>query len=151
MRAPDLSHRRAGPADHELLLRLIADYYRFDHIRFDPATAAPALASLLADDRHGRAYLLELGGEVAGYVLFTYGFDVEFGGRLATVTDLYLEPRFRRHGLGERTLTFVAGECQALGLKAIELQVEEHNLPAQALYRKAGFERLTRHPMSKPL
>jgi len=151
MRAPDLSHRRAGPGDHGLLLRLIAAYYAYDHIAFDEPAARRGLTELLADDRLGRAYLIEQLGEVAGYVLFTFGFDVEFGGRLATLTDFYLEPSFRRRGLGAATLAFVTDECRGLGLKALELQVEEGNLPAQALYRKLGFARLSRLPLSKQL
>jgi ribosomal protein S18 acetylase RimI-like enzyme len=151
MLAPDLSHRRAGPGDHGLLLRLIAAYYAYDHIAFDEPVVREGLSRLLADDTFGRAYLLEQGGETAGYVLFTYGFDLEFGGRLATITDFYLEPGFRRRGLGSATLEFVSDECRALGVRALELQVEEANLPAQALYRKFGFEQLSRLPMSKQL
>ncbi len=151
MGAPDLSHRRAGPGDHSVLLRLIAAYYACDHIAFDEPVVREGLGHLLASEGLGRAYLIEHGGKTVGYVLFTYGFDLEFGGRLATVTDFYLEPDFRRRGLGSATLGFVADECRALGVKALELQVEEGNLPAQALYRKSGFERLTRLPMSKQL
>jgi ribosomal protein S18 acetylase RimI-like enzyme len=151
MLASDLSHRRAVPGDHGLLLELIAAYYAFDHIAFDAAGASEGLTRLLADDGLGRAYLLEVAGKVAGYVLFTFGFDIEFGGRIATITDFYLEPRYRRGGLGTRTLTFVANECRTLEVKALELQVEEANLPAQALYRTFGFDRLSRIPMSKQL
>jgi diamine N-acetyltransferase len=151
MSAPDLLHRRAGLGDHPLLLRLIAAYYAYDHIAFDESVAREGLSKLLADDGIGRAYLLEVGGEVAGYVLFTFAFDIEFGGRIATITDFYLEPRFRRGGLGAQTLAFVANQCRALGVKSLELQVEEDNLPAQALYRKFGFKRLSRLPMSKQL
>jgi diamine N-acetyltransferase len=151
MSAPDLSHRRAGPEDHGLLLRLLAAYYAFDHIAFDESAAGEGLARLLAEDGIGRAYLVEFAGEVAGYILFTFAFDIEFGGRIATLTDFYLEPRYRRGGLGAETLAFVADECRGFGVKALELQVEEANLPAQALYRKFGFQRLSRLPMSKQL
>ena len=151
MSAPDLSHRRAGPADHGLLLRLIAAYYAFDHITFDESAARESLARLLADDDIGRAYLLEVADEVAGYIIFTFAFDIEFGGRIATITDFYLEPRSRRGGLGTKTLAFVADQCRSLGVKSLELQVEEGNLPAQALYRRFGFKRLSRLPMSKQL
>ena len=153
MPAPDLSHRRARPGDDHLLLRLIAAYYAFDHIAFDESVAREGLAKLLADDGIGRVYLLEVAGEVAGYVLFTFAFDIEFGGRIATITDFYLEPRFRRAGLGIKTLAVAVAheECRRLDVRAIELQVEEGNLPAQALYRRFGFKRLSRLPLSKQL
>jgi ribosomal protein S18 acetylase RimI-like enzyme len=151
MGAPELSYRLAVPRDSEQLLRLIAAYYAHDHIAFDESAAREGLAMLLADGTLGRAYLVELSGQVAGYVLFAFGFDIEFGGRFATVTDLHLEPQFRRTGLGFETLRFVAAECQALGVHALQLEVERDNLAAQALYRKFGFRELTRLPMLKRL
>jgi diamine N-acetyltransferase len=86
-----------------------------------------------------------------GYVLFTFGFDIEFGGRFAVITDLYLQPGWRGKGLGAETLRFVAAECQSLGVRALQLEVEQDNVAAQALYRKFGFRQLTRLAMLKRL
>ncbi len=130
---------------------LIQAYYAHDHIAFDEPSIRQGLAVLLADESLGRVFLLEVEQEIAGYVLLGFGFDLEFGGRLATITDLYLEPAFRGAGLGTRALSLVSDECRRLGLGALELQVEQGNAPAQALYRKSGFKALSRIPMSKPL
>ncbi len=149
--SPTLTHRQASPADAEQLLPLIASYYAHDHLAFDEARIRNGLRVLLADADAGRTYLLECDGAVAGYTLFTFGFDLEFGGRLALLTDLYVQPAYQRRGFGRATLRFLEQLLPTLGVHALELQVERANLPAQALYLACGFQVLDRIPLTKPL
>ncbi len=145
----------AGPADAGELLEWVRAYYACDGIAFHAAAVAPALEELLHDATLGRAFFVSRGdesagnsdGAIAGYTIFTFGFDAEFGGRLATVTDLFFRPEHRRRGAGVATLEFIVAVCREAGVRALELQVEEHNLPAQALYGKFGFRRLSRLPL----
>ena len=146
-----VSRRRAEPVDREVLVALIAAYYAYDHIAFDEASVREGLATFLGDDSLGRAYLLQLGTQPVGYALVTFGFDLEFGGRLATLTDLYLQPKLRRARIGSETLRFIAAECRELGVRALQLEVERTNVAAQALYHAFGFRPLTRLPMVKLL
>ena len=90
-------------------------------------------------------------GARAGYVVFTFGFDHEAGGPLATVTDLFVERTHRRRGFARAALAFVAETCRALGVRGLELQVETHNAAGQALYRSFGFRSHPRIPMFLPL
>ena len=83
--------------------------------------------------------------------MFTFGFDHEAGGPLATVTDLFVEPSHRRRGYARAALSFVAGTCRSLGVRGLELQVERHNAAGQALYRGFGFRAHDRIPMFLPL
>ncbi len=106
---------------------------------------------LLADPRLGIACLIERGQQLAGYLILTFGFDLEFGGRQATVTDLYLRPEARGSGLGAAALTALEDVGRRLGLKALELQVERDNLEAQAFYTRLGFTAHDRVPLSKRL
>ena len=135
------------------LLDAIRRYYAEDGIPFDPDLVAPALERLLREPALGRAFFLETAdaGERAGYVVFTFGFDHEAGGPLATVTDLFVDPAFRRRGLARAALGFVAETCRALGVRGMELQVETHNVAGQALYRSFGFRAHPRLPMFLPL
>ena len=143
-----------APEQAEELLGFIRRYYAEDEIPFDAALVRPALARLLAQPSFGRAFFIvdASGGEArAGYLVFTFGFDHEAGGLLATVTDLFVEPTHRQKGLGRAALTFVAETCRTLGVRGLELQVETHNAAGQALYRSFGFRAHTRIPMFLPL
>ena len=141
--------KKATSADAPGLLDLIRKYFDYDGIPFDPDEIRSGLSELLNDESIGQAWLIERGLKTVGYVIFTYGFDLEFGGKLAFVTDLYLEPGHRGKGLGQQTLERVEAFCKSSGVRALELQVERDNLEAQALYRKFGFAAADRIPMSK--
>jgi ribosomal protein S18 acetylase RimI-like enzyme len=145
----NISFRTATVADAEALQNLVKQYYEFDQIPHVPEEIESGLQLLLNDSSLGQAWLVLQGSRPVGYVIFTYGFDIEFGGRLATITDLYLEPGHRRQGLGGQVLHQVEAFCRSLGLRGLELQVEQDNTEARALYKKFGFHPAERIPMSK--
>ena len=137
-----------APDRADELLDAIRRYYAEDGIPFDETLVRPALARLLAEPALGRAFFLaDDAGARAGYVVYTFGFDHEAGGPLATVTDLFVELAHRRRGYARAALGFVAETCRALGVRGLELQVETHNGAGQALYRSMGFHAHTRIPM----
>lgn len=140
---------RARAGDAPELLRLIRAYYRFDKIRFHAGAIGPALARLLRNRRLGVAWIIRDGIRPVGYVMLTFNFDLEFGGCEGLVTDLYVDTKYRRRGLGERALEVVDDYCRSRGIGTIELQVLEDNKDAQAFYRKIGFTRLNRIVMAR--
>ncbi len=144
--------RPVEPARAGELLEAVRRYYAEDGISFHDELVRPALARLLAEPALGRAFFLDdAAGRRAGYCVFTFGFDHEAGGPLATVTDLFVEPTHRRRGFARAALAFMAATCRALGVRGLELQVERHNLAGQALYRSAGFCVHDRLPLFLPL
>lgn len=141
-----------APSQAGELLDAIRRYYAEDQLAFDDTLVRPAVTRLLAEPAVGRAFFLVDGaGARVGYVVFTFGFDHEAGGPLATVTDLFVAPAHRRHGYARAALAFVAETCRALGVRGLELQVETHNAAGQALYRSFGFYAQTRIAMFLPL
>jgi ribosomal protein S18 acetylase RimI-like enzyme len=144
-----ISFQTATLPDAPVLASFVRKYYEFDGIAFVRDQVESGLNTLLADASLGQAWLILSGAEPVGYVIFSYGFDIEFGGRLALITDLYLEPPYRHRGIGRRILEQVEAHCQGLGLHGLELQVETDNAAARALYKKFGFEAADRIPMSK--
>ena len=141
--------RPARFADRTELLVLIRAYYRFDHIRFNLRTIAPALYKLLRSRTLGRVWIMRKGARPAGYTVLTFNFDLEFGGLEGLVTDLFVDARHRGHGLGRRALEVVDDYCRARKIGTVELQVERENGDAQAFYRKLGFEQLSRIVMTR--
>jgi ribosomal protein S18 acetylase RimI-like enzyme len=144
-----MSHvRPATQDDTEALIASIQAYYAYDHIPFDEASIRRGLVALAAHPEWGGAWLLCVGDEVAGHLLLTYGFDLEFGGRQATLTELYISPVHRRAGLGRLAMAHVAELLRAQGITALELQVEADNHEARAFYDALGFQAYDRVPMS---
>jgi ribosomal protein S18 acetylase RimI-like enzyme len=137
--------------DRKLLLALIAEYYSYDEIVFDESSISEGLDLLLTEPQFGCAFLIEKDHVVAGYLIFTFGFDLEVGGPLGLITDIYFRPEFRRQGLGSSAMNSLFEIATDLGLKAIQLQPERDNAEARAFYEYLGFRSFDRIPLSKAL
>jgi ribosomal protein S18 acetylase RimI-like enzyme len=133
------------------LLAFVAKYYAFDGIPFDRDAVCRGARELLASPVLGGAWLICDGDRSVGHFVIAFGIDLEFGGRQATVTELYLDEAARRRGFGTATLRFIEGMLGAMGIHALELQVEEDNAEARAFYVRNGFEAHARIPLSKRL
>lgn len=148
---PDIQYLKATPADLNPLLTWIERYYAFDHIPFDPEKIKLAVSQLLQNDQFGVAYFAHLDGRTVGYFLLTYSFDIEYGGRHATLTDLFLDETTRRTGIGSRTLQLIEDLCRHQNISTLFLLVEIDNIEAQSFYKKMGFDLHTRYSMSKAI
>jgi ribosomal protein S18 acetylase RimI-like enzyme len=82
-------------------------------------------------------------------VILTLGYSFEFRGRDAFVDELYIEPEFRRRGLGRRAMEFLEERARALGVNAVHLEVDRGNDAAAELYRRAGYADQGRFLMTK--
>ena len=149
MLTPAIDFQEAATGDIEALMPLIRAYYELDGILFDDTAIRRGLAELMADRSLGGAWLVVDAGANVGYFVLTYGFDLEFGGRQATLTDLYLAPTHRRRGIGAAAIGFAEAFLARRGIGALELQVERDNLEAMAFYERLGFEAHDRAPLSK--
>jgi GNAT superfamily N-acetyltransferase len=139
-----VSFRPCSPKDHATLLKFIIAYYRFDKIPFNRKSLEQGLHTLLRNLSSGKAWLMESHKKSVGYAIVTYNFDLEYGGVEALLTDLYVEKRYRNKGIGSLALYEIEDFCRERGIRAIELQVLQHNKSAATFYRKAGFHILPR-------
>jgi len=135
--------------DLTILTRLIRDYFAFDHLDFDGKAIRLGLRELLKSRSIGRAFVIVSNSKPVGYTILIDSFDLEFGGRVAFVTDLYLEAPHRRLGIGTEIMKQLEHFCRERGIKTIELQAERRNRAALSFYRRLGFRRHDRVALSK--
>jgi ribosomal protein S18 acetylase RimI-like enzyme len=88
---------------------------------------------------------------IRGYLALTWGFDLEWNGRDAFLTELYLLPAARGRGLGRRVLPLIEELARAQGARALHLMVRPENLAALQLYRGAGYSSPPRTFLTKDL
>jgi ribosomal protein S18 acetylase RimI-like enzyme len=110
-----------------------------------------ALRRLLAEPALGSVILMEWQGRPAGYAIVTLGFDLEFHGSDAYLTDLWVEPWARGRGLARPLLDAAEAAARAAGARALHLTVRPDNAPALALYARAGIKTSHRRFLSKGL
>jgi ribosomal protein S18 acetylase RimI-like enzyme len=107
-------------------------------IAIDPSVLETALDRLLRDPSLGGAWFIERSGKAIGYAIVTFGYDLEFGGRDAFLTELWIDPAERAGGAGSAALGMLAPELRARGVNALHLAVRPDN-PAKRLYERSGF------------
>ena len=122
------------------LLRLMQEYYVYDHLDFEEEVALSALRELLSNKSLGRIWVIRQDSVPIGYVVLTFGYSLEFGGRDAFLDELYIQESFRGQGIGAKALALVEAAARSTGIRAIHLEVERENRRAQRFYRSQGFE-----------
>lgn len=145
----ETTFRVAEAADADALLAMMRELNEHEGMAFDEPKARAALAQLFADERFGVAHLMLSGGETAGYLVVTFGFSIEFGGRDAFVDELFVKDEFRGLGVGKAALARAEEVCRARDIRALHLEVERANERAQTLYRKSGYLDHDRYLLTK--
>ena len=134
----DLVPRRAEPADLEALLRLIAEFYEVDHHPFDRAVVEPALLPMLTDDSLAQIWVLdEEPGDLTGYVIVTWSWALESGGRDCILDEIFVRDQSR--GRGSLLVAHALTEARRLGARAMFLETEAPNDRARRFYARHGF------------
>jgi GNAT superfamily N-acetyltransferase len=143
--------RGASVRDLEVLLPLVERFQAFERIPFDAGSARRSLSQLLDDARLGQVLLAEEEAAPIGYAILTYGYDLEFAGMDAYLTDLFLVESARGRGLGQWLLGEAERAARAAHVQALHLLVAPHNQRAHHIYHRAGFQTSPRLFLTKLL
>jgi len=130
---------KAKDADLDRVLVFMEAYYAYDGLPFDRAQAGAALQRLLGDDTLGTVWLIIRDDDAVGYIVLTPGYSLEYLGRDAFIDEFFIDEASRGQGIGRQVMALVEAEARALDVRALHLEVERENQPAQAFYRKAGY------------
>lgn len=134
-----ITFRPGTSTDVDAFLPLIRDFYVIDQHDYDESFVRPALELLLGEARYGRAWFIEADGTVVGYIVLTYGFALESGGRDALIDEFYIDDAHRGRGIGRQAVDFLRQHCRDEGIQLLYLEVENHNQDAFAFYERVGF------------
>ena len=118
---------------------------------FDEPAVREVLRKLLASPELGHAWVFLDEETPVGYIVLTFGYSFEYHGRDSFIDELYIDPQYRRQGIGKRAMQFVEERARELGVNAIHLEVDQGNDPAAELYRRAGYDDHSRFLMTKRL
>ena len=128
-----------NPSHTEILVGLMHELYHYDQDELDEAKARAALAVLFEENNWGRVWLIVEREEIIGYVVLTFGFSLEYGGRDAIIDEFYLRATHRGRGVGSQAAAFLKEFCRAEGIKALHLEVFNHNKKVYQFYWRHGF------------
>ncbi len=147
----EMSLRQAQILDQVALLALVQEYYSFEDIHISLKTTSLALGQLLSSPALGNAFFIEQDKEIAGYVIMTNGFSLEYGGVYQFIDELFIREPFRHQGLGTKALNHLEEWSFQNGAASIHLEVERNNTRAQAFYTALGYRDEGRYLWNKRL
>ena len=127
--------KRAETQHLPLLLTLVEAFCALDQHPYEPARVESALRPLLEHDDCGVVYLVN---DDQGYVVITWGYSLESGGREGLVDELYL--RQRGQGVGTQVMQALFEDLRGRGIVKMFLETERHNARARTFYARQGFE-----------
>ncbi len=84
--------------------------------------------------------LMEVDGEILGYVLYHQGYNADFAVRTIQVIDLFVKNKSRQSGLGTALMRALIPVCIKAGASLICTSVWTLNPGAENFYKRLGAE-----------
>jgi len=134
------TYRAIGNDDVEIAVSMMREFYAIDGYPIDELRSTQLFHAFIADESLGKSWFILSEDAIVGYVVLTFLFSFEFGGKIAFIDELYISAESRGKGIGTKTVDFIKDEAARLSVKMLYLEVEHHNHNAQKLYLAKGFE-----------
>ncbi|MCR9252759.1 MAG: GNAT family N-acetyltransferase [bacterium] len=124
----------------EEILSMMESFNAIDNYPFDKDQRTKNITEFINNPYLGRLWLIRKSNDVVGYLVLTFGFSFEYGGRDAIIDEFFIEDGYRRQGIGNKVMSLLVEEADKLKVNAIHLEVEHSNERAHKLYIKNGFQ-----------
>lgn len=137
----NVSVRVADTRDAARLIGLRQRFCEENHLRFLARETKEAFGQLLAEADLGFVCIVDSSQTVAveGYVVVSFGFSIESGGRDALIDEIAVWPQ--GHGHGSDLLRFAIELLRKRGIPRIFLETENHQARVRPFYERIGFAR----------
>ena len=127
-------------SDISIITQMMQDFYAIDNYPMDIEVAKTLFQEFISNENLGKSWLIYSENEIVGYIILTFIFSFEYGGKIAFVDELFIKETARGKGFGKEAIQFIQREVPKLSLKLLYLEVEPHNENAQKLYLAHDFE-----------
>lgn len=127
-------------ADISIITQMMQDFYAIDNYPMDVEVAKTLFQEFISNEHLGKSWLIYSENEIVGYIILTFIFSFEYGGKIAFVDELFIKETARGKGIGKEAIQLIQREVPKLSLKLLYLEVEPHNENAQKLYLAHDFE-----------
>ncbi len=131
--------RLAIASDIDVLVELMEEFYAEAAFPLSREWATAAFSDLIADPTRGAVWLVDVEGQVAGHIVLSVRFTMEFGGLIAYIDDLFVRPAYRRRGAARAGLDVLVAESRRRGCRSLLVEVGPDNAAALALYGSIGL------------
>ncbi|WP_445712791.1 GNAT family N-acetyltransferase [Flavobacterium sp.] len=127
-------------ANIEIITQMMQDFYAIDNYPINVEKSKKLFQEFITNENLGKSWLIFSENEIVGYIILTFIFSFEYGGKIAFIDELFIKENARGKGIGKEAIQFIQGEVSKLSLKLLYLEVETHNENAQKLYLAHDFK-----------
>ena len=127
-------------SDISIITKMMQDFYAIDNYPMDVEVDKKLFQEFISNEHLGKSWLMYSENEIVGYIILTFIFSFEYGGKIAFLDELFIKETARGKGFGKEAIQFIQQEVPKLSLKLLYLEVEPHNENAQKLYLAHDFE-----------
>ncbi|NUQ81836.1 MAG: GNAT family N-acetyltransferase [Bacteroidetes bacterium] len=139
-----LTIRKAVPADAPHIVRLIKDLALYEK---DPDAAVVTESDILRDAFSDHpvihTIMADWNGVPVGFALYFYNYSTWQGRKGLYLEDLYVDPPFRKLGIGKGLLIVLARIARKLGCGRVVWQVLDWNTPSIDFYESIGARHMS--------
>jgi GNAT superfamily N-acetyltransferase len=136
--------RPATESDVPTLLALIRELAAYEHLTHACVATEDLLRThLFGPDRAAEVLVAEVDNNIVAYALFFKTFSTFLARPGIFLEDLYVQPPYRRHGLGTALLHHLALLAVDRNYGRLEWSVLNWNAPSIAFYKSLGAVPLT--------
>jgi GNAT superfamily N-acetyltransferase len=128
----------ASERDLPLILKLIRNLAEYERIAHAVIATEETLRESLFTKRVAEVLIGYAGDEPAGFAVFFQTFSTFLGVPGMYLEDIFVEPRWRRKGLGRQLLVRLATIANERGYGRVEWSVLDWNEPAISFYKALG-------------
>jgi GNAT superfamily N-acetyltransferase len=128
----------ASERDLPLILKLIKDLAEYEKLAHAVIATEEVLHESLFTKRVAEVLIGYAGDEPAGFAVFFQTFSTFLGVPGMYLEDIFVEPRWRRKGLGRQLLVHLAKIANERGYGRVEWSVLDWNEPAIGFYKALG-------------
>jgi ribosomal protein S18 acetylase RimI-like enzyme len=126
--------------DIPTLLDFMEQFYVIDGYPFYKEKTQQSLIDFFSSAEQGVIWLIYDDNTAIGYFILALVYNFEHGGRNAFLDEFYLTDACRGKGIGKIVMSFLDEQAKKMNIKALHLEVEQHNTGALELYKKFHFK-----------
>ncbi len=141
---------RAAPPDRLDVERLIAAYHASEGVKPRPDRISWAVDQVLRNRVGGLLFVAREKRAVVGVALAVYQPSAELG-RVLVLNDFFVDPAFRRKGIGRAIAAKLLEEAKAMHVDQIDLEILPANAAAAAFWKAMGYRSTGRAVHSREL
>lgn len=140
----DLRFKRAEREDIKSVFTFIKELAEYEKMSDEVVATEKTLEEWIFDKNAAKAFLISVGEEEIGFILYFYNFSTFVGRTGIHLEDLYIRPQYRGNGYGKKAVEFLAKTAVEEGCERVEWSCLDWNKPSIDFYISLGAK-----PMSE--